>query len=342
MVTSRKVWFSSLAMFSALLLTMIASLEYGAVSIDTGTAFWGVIKALLGFGDPLEATERTILLEIRLPRVLLSALVGMSLSVSGVVFQALLKNPLAEPFILGLSGGAAVGALLSVAVGAAVFPMATPMAAFLGAAVTVVIVFSIAGSRGRLNTTTILLTGVIINAFFTSVIMLILTVSADREIHQMLFWLYGDLTSARFGQVLMLLPLTVLVLGIVFFHARGLNLLVTGEETALQLGVPVERYKWVLFVATSILIGAMVSVSGIIGFVGLIVPHLVRMVFGPDHRMLLPLSALCGGIFMILADAAARLVLAPSELPVGVVTAALGAPFFIYLLRRRGARWTMS
>jgi iron complex transport system permease protein len=244
--------------------------------------------------------------------------------------------------VLGLSGGAAVGALLSIALGFSVLPWVTPLAAFVGAVLTVLMVFAIAGARGRINTTTILLTGVIINAFFTSMIMLILTLSAEQKLHHMLFWLYGDLTSARFHEVLMLAPLAVLVLGIVFLHARGLNLLVTGEETALQLGIPVEQYKWVLFGVTSLLIGAVVSVSGIIGFVGLIVPHLVRMALGPDHRLLLPLSALWGGIFLVLADTAARLVLAPSEVPVGVVTAALGAPFFIILLRHRGAQWNLS
>jgi iron complex transport system permease protein len=342
MVTTRKIWTWSFMALAVLVLVMGLALGVGAVPIGWLRALQGLIHEAFGGVSDLDPVERVILLEIRLPRVLLTGLVGMALAVSGVVFQALLRNPLAEPFVLGLSGGAAVGALLSIALGFSVLPWVTPLAAFVGAVLTVLMVFAIAGARGRINTTTILLTGVIINAFFTSMIMLILTLSAEQKLHHMLFWLYGDLTSARFHEVLMLAPLAVLVLGIVFLHARGLNLLVTGEETALQLGIPVEQYKWVLFGVTSLLIGAVVSVSGIIGFVGLIVPHLVRMALGPDHRLLLPLSALWGGIFLVLADTAARLVLAPSEVPVGVVTAALGAPFFIILLRHRGAQWNLS
>jgi iron complex transport system permease protein len=266
----------------------------------------------------------------------------MALTVSGVVLQALLRNPLAEPFILGLSSGAAVGALLAIALGVGMLHLTTPMASFAGAMLTVTLVFAISGSGGRLHTTTILLTGVIINAFFTSIIMLILTISTEQKLQHMLFWLYGDLTSAEYRHVLMVVPVAAIALAVILGHSRVLNLLVVGEETAMQLGVSTETHKWLLFIVTSLLTGAMVSVSGIIGFVGLIVPHLVRMGFGPDHRLLLPLSAVCGGIFLILADTTARVVLAPSEVPVGVVTAALGAPFFILLLRQRGARWNLS
>jgi iron complex transport system permease protein len=342
LVTFRKVLVWSLLAFLLLALVMGMALGVGAVSIGWVRALRGVFYEALGWVSILDPTERAILLEIRLPRILLTGLVGMSLAVSGVVFQALLRNPLAEPFILGLSGGAALGALLSITLGLSIWAWVRPLAAFFGALLTVFMVFAVAGTRGRLNTTTVLLTGIIINAFFTSIIMLILTLSKEQKVQQMLFWLYGDLTSARFREVLMLLPLAVLALGFIFLYARGLNLLVTGEETALQLGVPVEQYKWVLFGVTSLLVGAVVSVSGIIGFVGLIVPHLVRMAVGPDHRVLLPLSALWGGIFLLLADTVARMVLAPSEVPVGVVTAALGAPFFILLLRHRGSQWSRS
>lgn len=342
MVTPRKVCVLSALAMMVLAVAMLLALAVGAVSIGWGRAVSGLFHELLGKGTSLDPMERAILLEIRLPRTLLTGLVGMALAPSGAVFQALLRNPLAEPFILGLSSGAAAGALLSIALGVAVYPMVTPAAAFLGALLTVSLVFFVAGSKGRLHTNTLLLTGVIVNAFFTSVIMLVLTISTEEKLHHMLFWLYGDLTSARFDHVVLVAPLAALALVVILGHARGLNLLAAGEETALQLGVPVEEQKWVLFAVTSLLTGAVVSVSGIIGFVGLIVPHLVRMAFGPDHRLLLPLSALCGGVFLILADAMARVVLAPNEVPVGVVTAALGAPFFIVLLRQKGPKWSLS
>jgi iron complex transport system permease protein len=339
MVTSYKVLVWSFVAFVALVLATALALEVGSVSMGWGRAVSGLVREIQGGSSLLDATELAIILDIRLPRILVTALVGMALSVSGVVFQALLRNPLAEPFVLGLSSGAATGALLSMALGMAWLPLATPLAAFLGALFTVSLVYAMAGARGRLQRTTLLLTGVVVNAFFTAFIMLILTVTAEQQLHPMIFWLYGDLTSANYREALVVGPLVALALIVILCHARGLNLLGASEETALYLGVPVETYKRVLFAVTSLLTGAVVSVSGIIGFVGLIVPHLVRMAFGPDHRLLLPLSALWGAVFLILADAIARVALAPSEIPVGVVTAALGAPFFILLLRRRGARW---
>ncbi len=341
-MTANKVWAQSLLALVALLLSMAVALATGPVSIDWWHSLRGIFNEFTGGISLLDAMERAILLEIRLPRVLLSGLVGLSLAASGVVFQALLRNPLAEPFILGLSSGAAVGALLCIVLGIAAIPMVVPAAAFVGALITVLLVFSIAGSRGRLQVTTILLTGVIVNAFFTAIIMLLLSTSHEQKLHSMIFWLYGDLASARYHELLLVGPLAGVAMAVILVHARGLNLLVAGEETALQLGVSVERTKRVLFIVTSLLTGAVVSVSGIIGFVGLIVPHLVRMAFGPDHRLLLPLSALWGGVFLVLADAIARVAMAPSEIPVGVVTAALGAPFFILLLRERGSRWNLS
>lgn len=342
MVTLRKVCFWSIIACLALAGAILLAMVVGAVSIGWGRAAGGLFHEILGRGPSLDPTERAILLDIRLPRTLLTGLVGMSLGPSGAVFQALLRNPLAEPFILGLSSGAAAGALLAIALGVAVYPLVTPAAAFVGALVTVSLVFFVAGSKGRLHTNTLLLTGVIVNAFFTSVIMLVLTISTEEKLHHMLFWLYGDLTSARFEHVALVGPLAAVALLVILGHARGLNLLAAGEETALQLGVSVEGQKRVLFGVTSLLTGAVVSVSGIIGFVGLIVPHLVRMAFGPDHRLLLPLSAFFGGVFLILADAMARAALAPNEVPVGVVTAALGAPFFVVLLRQRGSKWSLS
>ncbi len=326
---------------TALSLAAAGGLSVGSASLGLNQAIPALVGEILSGRSPLDPAQRSILLEIRLPRVLLSATVGSALSICGVVLQALLRNPLAEPFILGISSGAAVGALLFMLLGAAVHPLSIQAAAFLGALGTVLLVFAVSGSRGRIQTTTLLLTGVIVNAFFTSWIMILLVTSPEHQLQSMLFWLYGDLASASMGRTLALALLLLLVLGVIQFHARGLNVLVAGEETALTLGIRVEHYKWILIGLTSLLAGASVALSGIIGFVGLIVPHVVRMAFGPDHRYLIPLSALWGGVFLILADIAARTLFFPNEIPVGVVTAALGAPFFILLLRRRGPQWNL-
>jgi iron complex transport system permease protein len=266
----------------------------------------------------------------------------MALAVSGVVFQALLRNPLAEPFILGISSGAAVGALLATGIGLSFIPIGTPLAAFVGAAFTVTLVFFIAGMRGRLQSNTILLTGVIVNAFFTAIIMTILSLVPDERVHRMLFWLYGDLTLVNYREIFITSPFVLIGVALIYLKARDMNIIVTGEDAALQLGIDVEATKRFLFIFASLITGAVVSASGIIGFVGLIVPHLIRMMIGSDHRFLIPLSALFGASFLILADTLARIVIAPSELPVGVVTAAIGAPFFIFLLKTRGTQWGPS
>lgn len=329
-VTARAVFLWSLAAAGGVVLAMFIALASGPTSVQ-----W---EKLLG-GQPLEPTEKAILLDIRLPRVLLTGLVGMALGVSGVVLQALLRNPLAEPFVLGISSGAALGALSSMALGASVLPLATPMAAFLGAMGTVLLVLAVGGGRGRLDMTRVLLTGVIVNAFFTSLIMLILSLGRAEQIHSMMFWLYGDLSGARYGHAKIVAPGALLALTVIWGQARGLNIMGIGEQTALQLGVQVERSKMILLGVTSLLTGAVVSVSGLIGFVGLIVPHLVRMLLGADHRLLIPVTALGGAAFLVLADAVARTLVSPAEVPVGVITAAMGAPFFVLLLRTKVTRW---
>lgn len=334
-----------------MLWTMMGMLAVGLAGIlalgtgPTSLGWKGVLGELLGerlAGGRLDPTERAILLEIRLPRVILTGVVGMGLSVSGVVLQSLLRNPLAEPFVLGISSGAALGALSCMAFGAGFLPFTTPLAAFLGAMGTVAMVLGIAGGRGRLEMTRVLLTGVIVNAFFTSIIMLILSLSRAEQLHSMMFWLYGDLSGARYGHIGLVGPAALAALALLWSQARSLNLLGLGERTAMQLGVEVERSKLLLLLVTALLTGLVVSVSGLIGFVGLIVPHLVRMILGADHRLLLPVGALGGAVFLILADALARTLISPAEVPVGVVTAALGAPFFILLLRTKGARWNPS
>lgn len=283
----------------------------------------------------LDATDATILFSIRLPRVLFAGVVGASLAASGAIFQSLLRNPLADPYILGISGGAAVGAIIGILVGAGAVPFGIPGLAFLGSLATIVLVFGVSGTKTDIQSNTLLLTGVIVNAFFSAVILFLVSTSNEAQLHSVIFWLMGDLSLAEGREVL----LTGLFLAagflIMVVHARDLNLIVTGEETAMQLGVDVERTKKILFITASMVTAVAVSVSGTIGFVGLIIPHVLRMILGPDHRLLLPASILFGGTFLVAADTIARTVMAPVELPVGVVTALCGAPYFLYLLRRR-------
>lgn len=324
-----------LGMGLVLLAVVGASLLMGAVEVTPAQAL-----ALLTGGDAPEQA-RLILLEIRLPRIALAALVGYALALGGVVFQAVLRNPLADPFILGVSSGSAFGALLGIALGLG-FGFGVPALSFVGALVTVLLLLALGLRTIGSESSTILLTGVIINSFFTATIMFLLSITTDARLHAMLFWLYGDLSQTNHDQLalvaLVLLPASLILYG----FTRHLNLLTAGEDTAMRLGMDVVRTKLVLLILVSLMIGAVVAFSGVIGFVGLIVPHLVRMACGPDHRRLIPLAALGGAAFLVAADTLARTLIAPSELPVGVISAFLGAPFFIFLLRIKGSQWNRS
>jgi iron complex transport system permease protein len=297
-------------------------------------------KTLSGTLDP-ESSAGLILFRIRLPRILLAGLVGFSLSLGGVVFQALLRNPLADPFILGVSSGAAFGAILGILLGLS-FQLGVPLSAFLGALLAITGVLVLATRKMGTESATILLTGVIVNAFFTAVIMFFVATATDSRLHTMLFWLYGDLSQSRYGFMALLVPPVLVITLILYGFSRHLNLITAGEEAASQLGVEVGHTKIASLILTSILIALVVSFSGLIGFVGLVVPHLARMAFGSDHRVLIPAASLGGAIFLIAADTLARVIISPSELPVGVVTAFLGAPFFLVLLSRGGSGWNRS
>ena len=314
-----------------------------ALSLVIGTAEVSLSHITALVSGNLDATDptRMIILRIRLPRILLAGLVGFSLSLGGVVFQAILRNPLADPFILGISSGSAFGAVLGILAGFS-FSLGVPATAFCGALVTIYLLMALGIRKMGMESSTILLTGVIINAFFTAIIMLVISMAADNRLHTMLFWLYGDLSQSRYGPLGFLAPVLVLGSLVIYGFARHLNLITAGEETAVQLGVEVEKTKKACLLVVSVMMGLVVSFSGLIGFVGLIVPHLARMAFGSDHRLLIPVAALGGASFLIVADTLARILISPSELPVGVVTAFLGAPFFIYLLKTRGSRWNRS
>jgi iron complex transport system permease protein len=254
----------------------------------------------------------------------------------GVVFQAMLRNPLADPYVLGISGGSALGAIAGIIIGASSFYLGIPLLAFCGALVTVLLVFAVAGgTRGPLLDNSLLLSGVVVNAFFSAAILFFLSIVNSLELHSITFWLMGDLSRASFYEISLAAICLFVGFLIIYSQARMLNLIVQGEETALQLGVNIERTKQLLLIVTSLITAAAVSMAGIIGFVGIMVPHMMRLVFGSDHRLLLPTAALFGASFLVIADTLARLVLAPAELPVGVITALCGAPYFIFLLKRK-------
>ena len=324
------------------LLLVAVFIAVAIVSVLIGPARIGIIQGLKGllYGwhegyAGLTPSEKTIIFSIRLPRVIFAGLVGASLSAAGVIFQALLRNPLADPFILGVSGGSAVGAIIGIIIGLGSVPFGISGLAFLGAVITVVLVFLIGKTNKELHSNTLLLAGVIVNAFFSAIIMFLISISTNADLHNITFWLMGDLSLATWVKILFVSILLLFGFAIIYSYARPLNLIVTGEETAMQLGVSVERTKIILFLAGSLVTALAVSFSGIIGFVGLIIPHIMRMLLGPDHRLLLPASFLFGASFLVVADTIARTVIPHSELPVGVITAICGAPYFIYLLRRR-------
>jgi iron complex transport system permease protein len=333
-VTLRRVIVISALLGLLLVLVILVSVLVGSARVDPIRSVRILLRPLFGFKGGTD-TEEAIILSIRFPRALLAGLVGAGLSVSGAVFQALLRNPLADPYILGVSSGAAVGAIVAILIGLGTFSLGTPLASSVGALLTIITVFYFGKQDGKLHPNTLLLAGVITSSFLSALIMFFLSVSQREELHTILFWLMGDFSLSNFRAIWVVLPYIGLGFFVTYRHARQLNLILAGEENALQLGVDVERLKLVSYFSASLITAASVSVCGLIGFVGLIVPHSVRLLFGPDHRLLLPASALVGACFLIASDTLARTILAPVELPVGVITAAFGGPFFIYLLRTR-------
>lgn len=288
--------------------------------------------AALWSGAGPEGEAARLIAALRAPRVALAALVGAALALSGAAMQALLKNPLADPFLLGTSGGAAAGAALAALCG--VSPLLSPGAAFLGAVGASLAVAALARRGGRLDLQRLLLAGLIANAFFSAVLLGVFSVATAGAARTMLFWMMGSLADASFGRVAALSPYAAAGAAVLGLHAARLNLLAVGEENAAALGVDTERAKRNVFLAASLLTGAAVAFAGIIGFVGLLVPHAARAAAGNDQRRLLPLSAIGGAALLVAADALSRAAFSPAELPIGAVTAALGAPLFAWMLLR--------
>lgn len=304
----------------------------------SGLALGEVVDALLGRSVAPHVDD--IVWRVRLPRVLMGASVGASLAVAGVLFQALLRNPLADPFVLGVSGGAALGGMLVLGLGAGfgLSYTAVPPAAFAGALLATFLLYAVAGARGRLAPTQLLLTGVVFNAFASAAIVFVASLAGLTEGASLFLWLIGSLATPRPEITAWVFAFLLVGLGVAIRASRALDLLTLGEESAAQLGIDVDRAGKVVLFATSVMVGAAVSAAGLIGFVGLIVPHLLRLVVGPDHRLLVPSAALGGAAFLVLCDTLARTLPGGRELPVGAVTAVAGGPFFLWLLRRSQAR----
>ncbi|MCY6353724.1 FecCD family ABC transporter permease [Clostridium sp. ZS2-4] len=325
-----------------LVILIIASSAMGIANI-TFSQTVNIILSRVPFVNKLisqsniSSTHRLIILNIRLPRIMLSALVGAGLAIVGTAFQAIFKNPMADPYILGISSGASLGATIAIITGAEfIFKGIGTITifAFIGAIATTFIVYNIASVGGKVPVNILLLAGVAISFLFSSLVYLMMIFNRE-QIEKIIFWTMGSVSEASFIHVLVIIPFIFIGGTIIYTFSRDLNLILTGDETALTLGIEVENVKKIILIVSSLIIAACVAVSGIIGFVGLIIPHILRIIVGSDHRNLLPFSAVCGAIFMILCDTLARSLVPPMEIPVGAITSLFGAPYFIYLLLKK-------
>ncbi|HHZ09348.1 MAG TPA: iron ABC transporter permease [Rhizobiales bacterium] len=325
--------------------TILLSLASGASDASALAVVGGWIFGPEGGDAVLSARDAIIVEDIRLPRVTLGCLIGAALAVSGAVMQGLFRNPLADPGLVGVSGGAALGAVSTIVLGGtALAPVtallgiyALPGAAFLGGLAVTLLLYCVSTRRGQTSVATMLLAGIALAALAGALTGVLVFMADDRELRDLTFWNLGSLAGATWVKVLAVAPVIAAALATAPFLARGLNALALGEAAASHLGIPMQRFKHVAIFTVAAATGVSVAVSGGIGFVGIVVPHLLRLIIGPDNRYLLPASALLGGTLLILADSVSRTLVAPAELPIGIVTAVTGAPFFLWiLLRRRG------
>ena len=333
-LTVKRLLWTCGGLAALLLATVVLALKLGAVPVSVTDLVLALGRIAIGRANELPTEYRLIIFDLRLPRILLGILVGAALSVAGASFQALLRNPLADPYVLGVSSGAALGSILAL-IFAPGLALVTPLGAFLGAGATITGVYFLGRREGQLDSNTLLLAGIISASFFSAIIMFLMTTLTGRDLRGMAFWLMGDLSTPVSPGMQWIFTVGLLVgIGAIYTTSADLNLLLTGEREASHLGVDVTRVKLVVYVCASLLTALAVSASGAIGYVGLLVPHIVRLIFGSDYRLLIPASALCGAIAIVLADTLARTIVPPTELPVGAMTAMAGAPVFIYLLRR--------
>ena len=324
----------TLLICGSLLVVLVLALIGAAVIGSQRLPFAGSLCALAGSSNcALSGEERAILFDIRLPRIALAGAVGMCLAAAGAAYQALLRNPLAEPYLLGVSNGAAVGTMAALVFFTG-YEWSRPIMAFAGAVAATFLVYRLARGRAGATPERLILAGVIVTTFLSSGIVFITTVMDATRIRSFTFWLLGDLSGTT-GSLLAVTVVTAVIGGLVLtLNARSLNLMMLGERDAFDLGVEVSRVRLIVFGAASLLVGASVASSGSVGYVGLVVPHLVRLSFGSDNRLVIPSAAIAGATFVIVADTVARTLIAPRELPVGAITALIGAPLFVYLLKR--------
>ncbi|MDQ2093385.1 FecCD family ABC transporter permease [Rhodalgimonas zhirmunskyi] len=330
----------SLVLILLLGAAIVLSLAVGA----SGTSLWQAVLGLFT-GEEVGVRERIILMDIRLPRTVMGVLVGAALAVSGAVMQGLFRNPLADPGLVGVSAGAGFGAIVAIVLGgmlpagiAAMFGSSlVPVAAFVGAWASMLLLYRVSTRRGRTSVATMLLAGIALAALMGAVQGVLIYMADDAQLRTLTFWGMGSIAGATWGKLLVATPLILLALAGAPFLARGLNALALGEAAAAHVGIPVQRLKNAAILMVALAVGSSVAVSGGIGFVGIVVPHLLRLLVGPDHRYLLLNSALLGAALLLCADVISRVIVAPAELPIGIVTATLGGPFFLWiLLRQRG------
>jgi len=337
-------WMATLGILALTAMAVsVICLHFGAQPIGYGEILRVFVDAISRkeIAGGTSDVASTILLQVRLPRMLLGFLIGCSLATVGVALQALLRNPLADPYVLGVSSGAALGAAVGILLGAgATFlaETALPVCGFAGGLLALMIVYRMAASYEQLPIHSLLLTGVILNSIFSALIMFITSILDPNRSYGMMAWLMGTLTAPTYGGLAGLIVYLSIGLVLLFGQMRTLNILALGEDSARTLGIDTERAKRSIFILAALVTGAVVSVSGMIGFIGMVVPHAVRLVTGADHRLLLPASALVGGTFLMGADTIARTMISPAEIPVGIITALAGGPFFVYLLLLRKDR----
>lgn len=339
----RRAWLAfGVGLLLCLALALIA-VGQGAVPIAPGRVAHILLAQAVGDSDVLAGRDTLVVLNIRLPRVLLGLMIGAALAVSGALMQGLFRNPLADPGLVGVSAGAALAAAVTIVLGdrllagtGLALPFAAlPVGAFCGGLASTIALYLIATRQGRTSISTMLLAGIALGALSGAFTGLLSYLSDDRQLRDLTFWSLGSLGGASWGKLAVIAPVLLPLLLAAPVLARGLNALMLGEAEAYHLGIPVQRIKALAILLVALAVGASVATAGIIGFIGIVVPHLVRLAVGPDHRLLLPLSALGGAALLVAADTVARLLVAPAELPIGIVTAALGAPFFLWLLLRK-------
>jgi iron complex transport system permease protein len=314
----------------------IVLLMAGLSGLAAGSAGFRLSAVIEAIGNPNDADSQLlndIIWRLRFPRVVLAALLGATLSLGGMVFQAMLRNPLAEPYILGISGGSAIGAIIGILLGLARFP-GVWLTAFGGSLAVLGMLYLMASGRSMLRGNALLLSGVMVNAFCSAVIMFLVSMAQDSRLHNIIFWLMGDLAAATGPNVLALAFTVVPCFAIIFARSHHLNLLTLGHDMARSMGVNIKANTTLLLITTSLMVSATVSYCGLVGFVGLVMPHLLRLVVGPDHRILAPASLLGGAAFMVFCDTLARTLPDQGEMPVGVITALISAPLFVYLLKK--------